>query len=201
VTTESTRRALEIRESGSGVASRAIVRHERHAGPAGGDLHCKEFVMFDRSVAAAALAAAAFGVVSTTASAQANPALGALIGGGVGALIGHSVNGANGAAVGGVIGAVTGAGIAARSGPGYVAAAPVYYAPAPTYYTPQPAYVVPAPVYYPPVVTTYRPAPVVYRAPRVVYVPRPVYRVAPVPAPGWGYYYRPRGEQVVVVRR
>ena len=54
--------------------------------------------------------------VSTSASAQGDPLLGALIGGGIGAAIGHSVNGSNGAWVGGALGAVTGASVAASAG-------------------------------------------------------------------------------------
>ena len=52
--------------------------------------------------------ALAAGALSTNASAQGDPLLGALVGGGIGAAIGHSVNGVHGAWAGGAIGAVTG---------------------------------------------------------------------------------------------
>jgi len=119
--------------------------------------------------------ALAAGTLSTTASAQGDPLLGALVGGGIGAAIGHWVNGHNGAWVGGAVGALAGASIAANYGyyggyygPGYVAPAP-YYAPAPAYY--------------------YRPAPVVYAAPAIVYRPRPVVYARPYYAPHY-YGYR-----------
>jgi hypothetical protein len=121
--------------------------------------------------------ALAAGTLSTTASAQGDPFLGALLGGGIGAAIGHSVNGHNGAWVGGAVGALAGASIAANSGyyggynsgyyggdygpSGYAAPAPAYYAPQP-YYRPVPVHVAP------PVV--YRPRPVVYARP--YYAPR-----------------------------
>ena len=60
--------------------------------------------------------ALAAGTLSTAASAQGDPFLGALVGGGIGAAIGHSVNGHNGAWVGGAVGALAGASIAANSG-------------------------------------------------------------------------------------
>jgi hypothetical protein len=60
--------------------------------------------------------ALAAGTLSTTASAQGDPFVGALVGGGIGAAIGHSVNGHNGAWVGGAVGALAGASIAANSG-------------------------------------------------------------------------------------
>ena len=99
--------------------------------------------------------------VATQASA-ADPALGALIGGGIGAAIGHDINGRHGAVAGGVLGAIVGSSIAAESnryydgyyGDGYYAPAPVYAAPAPVYYAPPPVYYGPsvvirsAPVYY-----------------------------------------------------
>ncbi len=52
--------------------------------------------------------ALAAGTLSTTASAQGDPFLGALVGGGIGAAIGNSVNGHNGAWVGGAVGALAG---------------------------------------------------------------------------------------------
>ena len=52
--------------------------------------------MIKKAVAVTA-SALAFGAISMPAAAQGNPALGALIGGGVGAAIGQSVNGRNGA--------------------------------------------------------------------------------------------------------
>jgi hypothetical protein len=150
----------------------------------------QESVMLKRSATAAAIVTvAALGSFSTMASAQGNPAAGALIGGGIGAAIGHSVNGTNGAWVGAALGAITGAAIATNAGGGYVAAAP-YYAPPAAYVAPAPAYYAP-PAYYPPAVAYYRPAPV-YVAPRpVVYLPPPRYIVRPhpvvVPVRGWGY--------------
>ena len=102
------------------------------------------------------------GAYSTAASAQGDPLLGALVGGGIGAAIGHSVNGHNGAWVGGAVGALAGASIAANSGyynggyggyygpSGYVAPAPAYYGPAPVYYGPPPVYAPrPSPISYP----------------------------------------------------
>ena len=81
--------------------------------------------MLKKSLVIAVLGtAAAAGTLSTTASAQGDPVLGALIGGGIGAAIGHSVNGRNGAWVGGAVGALTGASIAANSG-GYYAWRPI----------------------------------------------------------------------------
>src|SRR4029453_1849303 len=58
--------------------------------------------------------ALAAGTLSTSASAQGDPLLGALVGGGMGAAIGHSVNGVHGEWAGGAIGAVTGAAIASQ---------------------------------------------------------------------------------------
>lgn len=78
-----------------------------------------------KNAVAIAATAVALGALSAPASAQGNPALGALIGGGVGAAIGQSVNGHNGALVGAVMGALTGASIAADAGGGYRIAAPV----------------------------------------------------------------------------
>ncbi len=125
-------------------------------------------------VVAGAIASAGF---AGSATAQSDPALGALIGGGIGAAIGHAVNGRNGAWVGGAVGAVTGASIAVNRG-GYVAA------PAPVYYPPAPRYTVAAPYGPPPVVLTYvRPAPIYRMAPAVVYAPRPVVRARPYPVP------------------
>ena len=54
--------------------------------------------------------------LATKASANGDPALGALLGAGVGAAIGNSVNYHNGAWVGGAIGALAGASIAANAG-------------------------------------------------------------------------------------
>ena len=54
--------------------------------------------------------------LATKASANGDPALGALLGAGVGAAIGNSVNHHNGAWVGGAIGALAGASIAANAG-------------------------------------------------------------------------------------
>ena len=68
--------------------------------------------------------------LATKASANGDPALGALLGAGVGAAIGNSVNHHNGAWVGGAIGAVAGASIAANAGGYYDPAygyAPDYY--------------------------------------------------------------------------
>ena len=127
--------------------------------------------------------ALAAGTLSTSASAQGDPLLGALIGGGIGAAIGHSVNGVHGAWAGGAIGAVTGAAIAGApyNGGGYYGPPGAYVAPAPA-----PAYYGPAPYY--------RPAPAYY-APPVVYPPRPVVYGRPYYAPryvaygGYGYRY------------
>ncbi len=73
--------------------------------------------MLEKTLMVATLGTAlAAGTLSTTASAQGDPFLGALVGGGIGAAIGHSVNGHNGAWVGGAVGALAGASIAANSG-------------------------------------------------------------------------------------
>ena len=66
--------------------------------------------MFKKPVMMLAIAAAAATVgISTPAAAQADPVLGALVGGTIGAAIGHGVSGRDGAWVGGALGAVTGA--------------------------------------------------------------------------------------------
>jgi hypothetical protein len=110
-------------------------------------------------VIASMAAALGLGFASTQASA-ADPALGALVGGGVGAAIGHSFGGRDATAAGAVVGAVAGASIAANANDpyynGYYAPppAPVYSAPAPAYdpyYGGGPAPVYSAPVYSAPV--------------------------------------------------
>ena len=106
--------------------------------------------------------------LATKASANGDPALGALLGAGVGAAIGNSVNHHNGAWVGGAIGALAGASIAANSGG--------YYDPAYGY---GPDYGAPAPAYYSGPTTYYAPAPAYYPAPTVVFRSRPVYVGAP----------------------
>src|SRR4029434_2278886 len=111
-----------------------------------------EIDMVKKPLMIAAIAAATLTTAGLSGNASAgDPALGALLGGGIGAAIGNSVNHHNGALVGGAIGAVAGASIAASSGPYYGApaagydyygapAAPAYY-PGPTpYYAPAPAY-------------------------------------------------------------
>ena len=140
--------------------------------------------MLKKSLVIAVLGTAvAAGTLSTTASAQGDPVLGALIGGGIGAAIGHSVNGNNGAWVGGAVGALTGASIAANSGDYYGGGR--YYGPTPAYVAPAPAYYGPAVTYYPPAPAYY--APVVYRA-RPVYYARPYVARYPVGQGGHGYY-------------
>jgi hypothetical protein len=107
--------------------------------------------------------------LATKASANGDPALGALLGAGIGAAIGNSVNHHNGAWVGGAIGALAGASIAANAGgyygPGYGYAPDYYGAPAPAYYSGPTTYYAPAPAY--------------YAAPAVVFRSRPVYVGAP----------------------
>jgi len=148
--------------------------------------------------------ALAFGAISMPAAAQGNPALGALIGGGVGAAIGQSVNGRNGALVGAAVGALAGASIAANAGRGYTVAAPV-----PAYYLPphpRPSpYVVAAPVYRAAPAVRYRPAPVYVAAPVVVYAPHPAYVVQPYPVtyrggkyPAVRWQHERHGRQAVV---
>jgi hypothetical protein len=117
-------------------------------------------------VVATATALVGLGVATFSPKASAaDPALGAIIGGGLGAVIGHQFHHRNGAAVGGALGAIIGATSAAESnrygygyGYGYyddddydrryyaprsygyyAPPPPVYYAPAPVYYGP-PAY-------------------------------------------------------------
>src|SRR5215831_11191118 len=109
--------------------------------------------------------ALAAGTLSTSASAQGDPLLGALVGGGIGAAIGHSVNGVHGAWAGGAIGAVTGAAIASPPNYGgyYSSPAPAYYGP--TYNA--------TPYYYAPPAVVYSPQPYVYARP--YYAPRYVY--------------------------
>lgn len=126
--------------------------------------------MLKKSLMIASLA----GVLATagiaTQASAADPALGALIGGGIGAAIGHDINGHHGAVAGGVLGAIVGSSIAAESNryyydDGYYAPAPAYYAPAaPVYYAPPP------PVYYSP--AYYGPA---YYGPSVVIRSGPAY--------------------------
>ena len=110
--------------------------------------------------------------LATRASANGDPALGALLGAGIGAAIGNSVNHHNGAWVGGAIGAVAGATIAANAGGYYGPNAG--YGPSNAGYAPD-YYGAPQPAYYPGPTTYYVPAPAYYAPPAVVYRPRPIY--------------------------
>ena len=133
-----------------------------------------------KSTQIAAIAAATLTTAGLSGNASAgDPALGALLGGGIGAAIGNSVNHHNGALVGGAIGAVAGATVAANSGNYYGAGYGSYgsyggyggyagyggygydypYYDSPSYYAP-PAVVYSAPVYvgtYPSYRYSYRP--------------------------------------------
>jgi hypothetical protein len=123
-------------------------------------------------VLATATALAGLGIASFSPKASAaDPALGAIIGGGLGAVIGHQFHHRNGAAVGGALGAIIGATTAADANRYYGYDDRDYYghdrydydrryAPAPSYgyYAP------PAPVYYAP--AYYAPAP--YYGPSIV---------------------------------
>jgi hypothetical protein len=132
-----------------------------------------------KPVLIASLAAAlGLGAVCTQASA-ADPALGALVGGGIGAVIGHNVGHGGGAtAAGAVVGALVGSSVAASSnyyGQPYYDSG--YYAPPPAAYAPPPAYAYSEPVYAPPVYSTY-------------YAPAPVYAgPSIVIGSGWGHHY------------
>ena len=107
--------------------------------------------MLKKSLVIATLAAEVASASFAGKAQEADPILGALIGGGIGAAIGHDVNRHNGGAVGGVVGAIIGSSIAADSnryygyddryyGDRYYAPpAYGYYAPPPVYYAP-PAY-------------------------------------------------------------
>jgi hypothetical protein len=121
--------------------------------------------------------------LATKASANGDPALGALLGAGVGAAIGNSVNHHNGAWVGGAIGALAGASIAANAGgyydPAYGYGPDYYGAPAPAYYSGPSTYYAPAPAYYAP--------------PAVVIRARPVYVGAPYRSYGRPYAVQYRG--------
>ena len=76
--------------------------------------------MLNKPLAIAAIAASlTTATLSERASANGDPALGALLGAGIGAAIGNSVNHHNGAWVGGAIGAIAGASIDRRQFGGY----------------------------------------------------------------------------------
>jgi hypothetical protein len=150
-----------------------------------------EIEMLNKPLAIAVIATTLTSVtLAAPASANGDPALGALLGAGIGAAIGSSVNHHNGAWVGGAIGAVAGASIAASAG-GYYGppnagyASSYYGAPAPAYYPGSTAYYGPAPAYYAPPLVVYRPRPVYVGAYRS-YGPRP-YPIR-YPAPGGPNY-------------
>ena len=121
--------------------------------------------------------------LATKASANGDPALGALLGAGIGAAIGNSVNHHNGAWVGGAIGALAGASIAANAGgyhdPAYGYAPDYYGAPATSYYSGPSTYYAPAPAYYSPPAVVYRPRPIYVGAPYRYVRPYPVQYRAP----------------------
>jgi hypothetical protein len=117
---------------------------------------------------ASLVAAAGLATVSMEASA-ADPALGALVGGGIGAAIGHAAGGHGATAAGAVVGAVVGSSIAASENAYYGAPAYGYG------YAPPPAPVYTEPVYTAPAYAPYYAAPPVYYGPSVVVSTGPYY--------------------------